>query len=58
MWGEYYIDMITPVLAENGQVSVFTPSGKFISQDCHHLTQAGAVYYADIIDFENIFSRK
>ncbi|MCM1048284.1 MAG: hypothetical protein NC433_07660 [Clostridiales bacterium] len=56
--GEHYIDFINPVLQENGEVRVFTDTGKFISQDCRHLTQAGAQYYAKILNFEDIFHEK
>ena len=43
---DHYIDMFLPVQNEDGSVRVFTPEGKFISQDCRHLTQSGARYYA------------
>lgn len=51
-WGGQYIDMMEPVLDKNGQVPVFTAEGKFISQDCHHLTKAGAQLYSRILDFD------
>ena len=51
-WGEQYIDMMAPVLDKNGQVPVFTADGKFISQDCHHLTKAGAQLYSRLIDID------
>ncbi len=35
---------------------VFTPYKKFISSGCHHLTQSGESYFAEIIDFADIFS--
>lgn len=47
-----YIDMIAPVQHQDGSVRVFSDDGKFISQDCRHLTRAGAQYYASIIDWE------
>lgn len=47
--GERYIDLIAPVADEAGTVPVFTPDGKFISQDCRHFTRAGATFYADIL---------
>ena len=33
------------------KVIAFTPDGKFISQDCRHLTHAGAVFYSQNLDF-------
>lgn len=55
VWGDCYVDFIAPVLQENGEVSAFTDDNKYISQDCRHLTQAGARYYAKILDLEGIF---
>lgn len=39
----------------NGKVRVFSDDGKFISQDCRHLTKAGAKYYAKMIDWKKLF---
>ncbi|MEO6096573.1 MAG: acyltransferase [Fibrobacteria bacterium] len=57
-WGSAYLNYIAKVIDKEGMVPVFTPSGKFISQDCMHLTQAGAVYFAGIFesDLGAIFS--
>ena len=55
LWGERYVDFIDEVLQDNGEVSVFTDDGRYISQDCRHLTQAGAQYYARLFDFGAIF---
>ena len=38
-----------PVLIGD-RVRVFTDDGMFISQDCRHLTEAGAKYYAKILE--------
>lgn len=46
-----YIDMIEMVRKPDGTVRVFTDDGLFISQDCRHLTRAGAQYYAQMIDW-------
>jgi peptidoglycan/LPS O-acetylase OafA/YrhL len=54
-WGNNYINFIEIVQNADGTVPVFTPEGKFISQDCWHLTKAGAVMYADIINWGPIF---
>ena len=55
-WGDDYIDLITPALVGDGQVRVFTDDQRYISQDCRHLTQAGAQWYAKILDWESIFN--
>jgi peptidoglycan/LPS O-acetylase OafA/YrhL len=48
-WATKYIDLIEPVINENGEVLVFTPDGKFISPDTAHLTKAGAQFYSLIL---------
>ena len=48
-WGERYIDLIQVLIDSEGKVPVFTPDCKFISQDCRHLTQPGAIYIASLI---------
>lgn len=47
---DHYIDMMSYVLQGDNRVRVFTDDGKFISQDCRHLTRAGAQFYAACID--------
>jgi hypothetical protein len=54
-WGSKFINFIELVQNADGTVPVFTPEGKFISQDCWHLTKAGAVMYAKKINWESIF---
>lgn len=49
IWGDHYIDLIEPMITE-GRVRIFTDDNKFISEDCRHLTEAGAKYYARILD--------
>jgi hypothetical protein len=51
-WGGRYIDLIAKALDDKGTVPVFTPSRKLISQDCRHLTRAGAQYFAHLFDAE------
>jgi hypothetical protein len=48
-WGDHYVELIEPVLLD-GRVRVFTDDNMFLSQDCRHLTEAGAKYYARILD--------
>ena len=52
MCSDNFIDLISLVQQPDGRVRVFTDDGRFISQDCRHLTQAGAQYYARLIDWE------
>ncbi|MBP5294471.1 MAG: hypothetical protein J6Y95_01980, partial [Lachnospiraceae bacterium] len=55
VWGDHYVDMMQPVLTDDHRVRVFTDDQKLISQDCRHLTKAGAKYYARILDLERFF---
>ena len=54
-WGDHYINLMELSLDENGNVKIFTPDKMFMSQDCRHLTQAGAKYMASMINFDKIF---
>ena len=56
-WGVDYIDFMEAVLMPDGNVKVFTPDQCFISQDCSHLTPAGAKWYASILNLEEIFKK-
>lgn len=58
LYSDIYVDMIEPVSDSNCKVRVFSDDGKFISQDCLHLTQAGARYYAKIIDWSRFLPCK
>ena len=51
---DIYIDMIAMVMQPDGKVLVFSDDGRFISQDCRHLTRAGAQYYAKLMDWNKI----
>lgn len=58
-WGkDHFINLVEIIENENGEIPIFTPNGKVISFDCQHLTQNGCIYYAEIIDFNKIFSKK
>ena len=48
-FGEHYISMMSPVMTDGKRVRIFTDDKKFISQDCRHLTKAGAQYYARML---------
>lgn len=54
-WGSSYVSLIMPVINKSGQIRIFTNEGKFISQDTVHLTKAGAIFYAEIL--ENILKK-
>lgn len=54
-WGNKYIDLIGMIADKNGMVPVFTPECKFISQDAHHLTTNGSVYFAQLLARNKIF---
>lgn len=51
-YGNHFIDMYDVVLHGKNHVRVFTDNNKFISQDTTHLTKAGAVYYAKMLDLK------
>jgi hypothetical protein len=51
-WGPQFLDIIGKMIDEKQTVPVFTPSCKFISQDAHHLTRAGAEYIGQLFDTE------
>jgi hypothetical protein len=54
-WGKRYVDLIGLVVDKDNKVPVFTPDCKFISQDCSHLTEAGAKLFASLVDFDKVF---
>jgi peptidoglycan/LPS O-acetylase OafA/YrhL len=49
-WGKRYIDLINLVADSEGKVLVFSPDGKFLSQDTVHLTKFGAIYFAGLLE--------
>lgn len=51
-WGDHYVDLMHPVLTEEGRIRVFTDDQRYISQDCRHLTKGGAEYYARVLNLE------
>ena len=46
------------VRQQDGKVRVFSDDGRFISQDCRHLTKAGAQYYAKLMDWNKFVLKK
>ena len=56
-WGGNYINFIDISMIGEDRVRVFTDDGKYISQDCYHLTQAGAKWFSGKLDFSKIFHK-
>lgn len=54
---DIYIDLIQIVRQPNGRVRVFTDDNRFISQDCRHLTKAGAQYFARKINWSRFLEK-
>ncbi len=52
-FGDRYLDIIGLVKDEKGCMPVFTPDHHFISQDCRHFSKGGAIYFAQLIDWNN-----
>lgn len=46
----HYIDMMSPIKVDDSTINIFTEDNKLISQDCLHLTKAGAQMYAEKLD--------
>lgn len=57
-WGTHYINLFEMSLLDNGETRIFTPDHKYMSQDCEHLTQAGAQFFAKKIDFSRIIKKR
>lgn len=57
IFGNDYIDLIAIAKTPDGKVRVFSDDGRFISQDCRHLTRAGAQFYAKEIDWLEYFKK-
>ena len=57
-WGDHYINLYEMALLDNGETRIFTPDHRYMSQDCEHLTQAGAQFFAQRIDFSKIINHR
>ena len=55
-YGDYYIDLMGVSMNEDGTVNVFSEENKFISQDCRHLTRAGAIYFSKRLNLERVLN--
>lgn len=51
LYGERFIDLMSIVTNDNGQVRAFTPDHHFMSADCRHLSKGGAEFFAARIDW-------
>ncbi len=58
LYKDHFIDLISYVLQSNNRVRVFSDDGRYISQDCQHLTRAGAQFYAKHIDWSMFFEKE
>ena len=47
-----YLDLINLVIDKNNTMPVFTPDHHFVSQDCRHFSKGGAVWFSQLIDWE------
>ena len=57
-WGsDNYIDFLALSTASDGNIRVFTDDHRFISQDCRHLTQAGAEWFAQVMEERGVLNR-
>lgn len=54
-WKDKYIDLLGMSLVGDGEVVVFSQDNKFISQDTRHLSKGGAEYFANKINFHQLF---
>lgn len=56
-WNDKYVNLLQYSLTNDSSVVVFSEDHQFLSQDCRHLTQAGARFFAKKIDFKKIFHK-
>ncbi len=56
VFGEKYIDMMSPIRQNNGKYAFFTPDKHFYSHDGIHLTHAGAKEYARRLNVKKYFN--
>ena len=54
IYSDIYVDLIEMLSQPNGEVRVFSDDGRFISQDCRHLTKAGGQYFVKLIDWNGL----
>lgn len=54
MYGERFIDMMTPLKNDDGLIPIFDDKERLITQDGIHLTRAGAQKYAKILNIKDL----
>ncbi len=58
IYRDHFVDMMEPVMIDETHARVFTDEKKYISQDCLHLTEEGAKYYARVLSLDLIIKMK
>ena len=56
-WQNKYVDLLELTHVGGGKVVVFSQGNKFISPDTQHLSQGGAEFFANKIDFGKTFNK-
>lgn len=54
-FGNRYLDLIGLVIDDKQSMPVFTPDHHYVSQDCRHFSKGGAIWFAQLIDWEKYF---
>lgn len=57
-YGDHFIDILSYAMQDDKHVRVFSDDNRYLSQDCRHLTRAGAQFFAQKIDLSWIISDK
>lgn len=57
LYGEQFLDMMKYVINDKYMVRCFTPDHHYISADCKHLSRGGAIFYANIIEWERYLDK-
>lgn len=56
IFGDHFINLMAPIMKDETNAYVFTDDHKYISQDCRHLTQMGAQFYARTLDIDELLN--
>ena len=56
-YGDRFLDLMSLVSSSDGRVKVFTPDHHFISADCSHFSKGGAIYFGEMIEWQQYFDR-
>lgn len=51
IYGDRFLDLMSFVTNNEGEVRVFTPDHHYISADCRHYSKGGAIYIGSLIDW-------